>query len=142
MACFVGWWFSKFFVMRFIPTKVHGLLDYLVGAVLAVSPWVLSFNRGGAETWVPVVLGIGAILYSLFTNYEWGVVRRIPMPIHLTLDLLSGILLALSPWLFGFADYVYLPHLIFGILEIGVSLMTKRQPEGSKSLQDRQATMV
>lgn len=128
--------------MRFIPTKVHGLLDYLVGAVLAVSPWFLNFNRGGAETWVPVVLGIGAILYSLFTNYEWGVARRISMPTHLTLDLLSGIFLAASPWIFGFADYVYLPHLIFGILEIGASLMTKRQPEGIKSLQGRQATAV
>lgn len=120
--------------MRFIPTKVHGLLDYLVGAVLAVSPWLIGFNRAGAEAWVPLVLGIGAILYSLFTNYEWGVARRISMPTHLTLDLLSGIFLAASPWIFGFADYVYLPHVIFGILEISVSLMTKRQPEGIKSL--------
>jgi hypothetical protein len=132
----------NYFVMRFIPTKVHGLLDYLVGALLAVSPWLLNFNRGGAETWVPVLLGIGAILYSLFTNYEWGVARRISMPTHLTLDLLSGIFLAASPWIFGFADYVYLPHLILGIFEIGASLMTKRQPEGIKSLQGHQATAV
>ncbi len=36
----------------------------------------------------------------------------------------GGALLALSPWLFGFADDVWLPHLIFGILEIGASLLT------------------
>ncbi len=127
--------------MRFIPTKVHGVLDYLVGAILAVSPWLLRFNRGGAETWVPVVLGAGAIFYSLFTNYEWGVARKLSMPTHLTLDLLSGIFLAASPWIFGFADHVYLPHLIFGILEIGVSLMTKREPEGIKNLQGRHTTV-
>jgi len=121
--------------MRIIPTKVHGILDYLVGVLLAVSPWLFGFNRGGAETWVPVVLGAGAILYSLFTNYEWGVARKLSMPTHLTLDLLSGVFLAASPWIFGFADEVYLPHVIFGILEIGVSLMTKRQPEGFKNLQ-------
>lgn len=127
--------------MRFIPTKVHGILDYLVGSVLAVSPWLLKFNRGGAETWVPVLLGAGAILYSLFTNYEWGVARKISMPAHLMLDLASGVFLAVSPWLFGFADYVYLPHVIFGILEIGVSLLTKRQPEGIKSLEGRPAAI-
>lgn len=120
--------------MRFIPTKVHGLLDYLVGVLLAVAPWLFHFARGGAETWVPVLLGIAAILYSLFTDYEWGVAKKISMPTHLLLDLSSGILLALSPWLFGFSDYVYLPHLILGIFEIAASLLTKRQPEGIKSL--------
>ncbi|BBI59494.1 hypothetical protein HSBAA_08000 [Vreelandella sulfidaeris] len=44
------------------------------------------------------------------------------------MDLISGILLLVSPWLFGFADIVYLPHLILGILEIGASLTTEKQP--------------
>jgi hypothetical protein len=126
--------------MRFIPTRVHGILDYTVGALLAVAPWLFGFNRGGTETWVPVLLGAGAIVYSLFTNYEWGVSRRLSMPAHLMLDIVSGILLALSPWIFGFADYVYLPHVIIGILEIGVSLMTSRQPRGLGQLTGRQNT--
>jgi hypothetical protein len=124
--------------MRFIPTRVHGILDYTVGALLAVSPWLFGFNRGGAETWVFVILGAGAIIYSLFTNYEWGVAHRLSMPTHLLLDIANGIILALSPWIFGFAGYVYLPHLIFGLLEIGVSLMTKRQPESLRHITGRQ----
>jgi hypothetical protein len=79
-------------------------------------------------------------LYSLFTDYEWGVARKLSMPTHLMLDLLSGAFLAASPWVFGFAEYVYLPHLIFGLLEMGVSLMTKRQPESIKNLQGRHST--
>ena len=114
--------------MRFIPTRIHGMLDYLVGVVLIIAPWLFGFSRGGAETWIPVLIGAGAILYSLFTNYELGAVRRIPMPTHLTLDLVSGAFLAVSPWLFGFADFVYLPHLLVGLLEIGASLMTERVP--------------
>lgn len=124
--------------MRFIPTRVHGILDYTVGAVLMSMPWLFQFSRGGAETWVPVVLGASAIVYSLFTNYEWGVSRRIPMPTHLMLDLGSGILLAVSPWLFGFAHHVYLPHLIFGLFEVCASLMTKRTPQGFKHLTGKQ----
>jgi hypothetical protein len=114
--------------MQVIPTRVHGMLDYLVGALLVAAPWLFDFDRGGAETWVPVVLGAGAILYSVFTDYELGLVRSIPMPTHLMLDLGSGVLLAASPWLFGFADYVWEPHLILGLFEIGAALMTSRVP--------------
>ncbi len=114
--------------MRMIPTKIHGYMDYLMGALLIASPWLFDFNRGGAETWVPVILGVSAIIYSLMTDYELGATRGISMRTHLMLDLASGILLAASPWIFGFADYVYVPHLVLGILEIGASLMTRRDP--------------
>ena len=77
-----------------------------------------------------MVLGAGAILYSLMTDYELSLNRSIPMKTHLTLDLMSGILLAASPWIFGFADDVYLPHLILGVIEIGASLMTKTRSTG------------
>jgi hypothetical protein len=116
-------------IMRFIPTRVHGMMDYLVGVLLIAAPWLFDFDRGGAETWVPVLLGASAIVYSLFTDYELGVVRRLSMPTHLMLDLGSGILLAASPWLFGFSDYVWEPHLIVGLIEIGTSLMTRRVPD-------------
>ena len=115
--------------MRFIPTRVHGMMDYLVGVLLIAAPWLFDFDRGGAETWVPVLLGASAIVYSLFTDYELGMVRRLSMPTHLMLDLGSGILLAVSPWLFGFSDYVWEPHLIVGLIEIGTSLMTRRVPD-------------
>jgi hypothetical protein len=114
--------------MRFISTKAHGVLDYLMGILLIAAPWLLDFTRGGAETWVPVTLGAAAIIYSLMTNYEYGASKTLSMRTHLTLDLFSGILLAVSPWLFGFSEYVYLPHLILGILEIGASLMTETVP--------------
>lgn len=115
--------------MRFIPTRIHGVLDYLMGALLIAAPWLLDFNRGGAETWVPVILGAGVILYSIFTDYELGAVRKLSMSTHLMLDLIGGIFLAISPWLFGFNDFVYLPHLILGIAEVGAAVFTKRVPD-------------
>ncbi|HYF30734.1 MAG TPA: SPW repeat protein [Chitinophagaceae bacterium] len=115
--------------MRIIPTKVHGYLDYAMGLLLIVAPWLFDFARNGAETWVPVILGVSAIVYSLLTDYELGVSPQLSMRTHLGIDLFSGILLAASPWLFGFADYVYLPHLVLGIAEIGASLMTETKPK-------------
>lgn len=123
--------------MRFIPTRIHGILDYLVGALLIAAPWIFHFYHGGAETWVPVTLGIAAFVYSLLTDYELGAARMLSMPAHLWLDLLSGIVLAASPWLFGFSDYVYLPHLVLGLFEVLASLTTKRVPAYAAARRDR-----
>lgn len=107
--------------MRALPTRIHGVLDYLFGLLLIASPWLLGFGRGGAETWVPVAVGLSALGYSVFTDYELGLVRRIQMPVHLWLDVLSGVVLAISPWLLGFDEFVWVPHLVFGMLEVGVA---------------------
>jgi hypothetical protein len=119
--------------MKVLSTKAHGILDYLVGVLLIAAPWLLGFARNGAETWVPVVLGVSTIIYSLLTNYELGVSRTISMRTHLTLDFISGVLLAASPWIFGFSDYVYLPHLILGLFEIGAVMLTETVPNTETS---------
>jgi hypothetical protein len=46
-----------------------------------------------------------------------------------TIDLIAGLFLAASPWIFGFSDLVFWPHLIVGILEILVSIMTDPEPK-------------
>lgn len=117
--------------MRFISTKVHGYLDYIVGVLLIAAPWLFGFYAGGLETWIPVVIGAGTIIMALFTDYELGAKRVLSMRVHLNMDLLAGILLALSPWLFNFAHLVFWPHLIVGILEIGAALFTRQQAYGN-----------
>ena len=111
-----------------ISTRVHGFLDYAIGALLIVSPWLLGFARGGAETWVPVGAGVAALGYSLFTDYELGAIRRIQMTVHLWLDGITGVLLAASPWLLGFDQHVWVPHVVFGALEIGAALLSNTIP--------------
>lgn len=103
-------------------------MDYIVGALLIAAPWLFGFDKNDAAVYIPVILGAAAIVYSLLTDYELGAWPEISMRTHLGLDLASGVLLAVSPWLFGFAEYVWAPHLIFGLLEIGTALMTKRSP--------------
>ena len=116
--------------MRFLSTRVHGAIDYSTGALLIISPWLFGFADGGAAQWVPVVLGLSILLLSLLTAYEWGAVKAIPMPLHLGIDLASGALLAVSPWLFGFAALVWLPHVVVGLFEVTVSLVTRTVPDG------------
>lgn len=114
--------------MRFIPTRVHGMLDYLVGALLIAAPWIFGFSDNEAATWVPVIIGASTIVYSLLTNYELGAVPLISMPTHLGIDGLAGIVLLVSPWLFGFETVVWAPHVMVGIVEVMAALTTHRIP--------------
>ena len=114
--------------MRFLPTRLHGAIDYLWGLALLPAPWLLGFADVTAAKWLAVVFGAGAILYSLVTDYELGALRLLPMTLHLLLDGMGGAFLTLSPWLFGFADRVYLPHLLFGLFSVAASLITRTDP--------------
>ena len=116
--------------MRFIPTKFHAPLDYIVGAALIAAPWIFMFSDHVAATVVPIALGIGLISYSLFTNYELGVWKVAPMAVHNLIDVVAGTLLAASPWIFGFADEsanVWLPHVVVGLAAIFLGLTTVQQ---------------
>ena len=83
--------------MRFIPTKFHAPLDYIVGVALIAMPWIFQFSNITAATVVTVVLGSGLIAYSLFTDYELGVWKAAPMAVHNLIDVIAGAVLALSP---------------------------------------------
>jgi hypothetical protein len=116
--------------MRFIPTKLHAPLDYIVGVALIAAPWIFQFSDSTAATAVAVVLGVGLIVYSLLTDYELGVWRVFPMSMHNLFDIAAGALLAASPWLFGFADdraNAWLPFVVVGVAAIGLGLTTKQQ---------------
>jgi hypothetical protein len=116
--------------MRFIPTRFHAPLDYIVGAALIAAPWIFRFSEHTAATVVPIVLGIGLIAYSLFTNYELGVWKVAPMAVHNVIDVVAGAVLAGSPWIFGFADdsaNVWVPHVAVGLAAIFLGLTTKQQ---------------
>jgi hypothetical protein len=116
--------------MRFIPTKFHAPLDYIVGVALIASPWIFQFSEHTAATVVPIVLGIGLIAYSLITDYELGVWKVAPMAVHNLIDIVAGAFLALSPWLFGFADSsanVWVPHVVVGLAAVFLGLTTIQQ---------------
>ena len=129
--------------MRFIPTKFHAPLDYIVGAALIASPWIFSFSDTTAPTVVSIVLGIGLIAYSLITNYELGVWKLAPMAVHNLIDVVAGALLALSPWLFGFADdpaNVWIWFVVVGLAAIFLGLTTKQSGSYSYRRSERPVT--
>jgi hypothetical protein len=119
---------------RLIPTKVHAGLDYGVGLLLIASPWIFGFSdESSAATWIAVLAGVALIGLSTMTDYEGGVLTRaIPMRTHLVTDAALGVFLAISPWLFGFADEgsnAWLPFVAIGLGELGAAALTDPEPE-------------
>jgi hypothetical protein len=111
---------------------MHALLDYLLGIVLIASPWIFGFSDvGGAAVAFPIAVGALAIAQSLITDWELSIAKIVPLPIHLSLDVVAGIVLAASPFVFGFSDEganAWIPHVVAGVGMIGAGLMTQRTP--------------
>jgi hypothetical protein len=118
--------------IRILPTKIHGALDYLVGIALILAPTIFGFSAvGGAEVWIPRALGVVLIVYSVFTNYEWGVIKVLDMRYHLVVDLLASLFLAASPFIFGFSGETsshWLPHVVVGLVVVLVVLVSQTAP--------------
>jgi hypothetical protein len=116
--------------MHIITTRVHGWLDYVFAVILITSPYTMDYFSDPTATSVSMGIGSIIILYSLLTKYEPGVIKIIPMNIHLGLDLLGAIVLGSSPWVFGFSEYIWRPHVFFAAFEIIVILCSSTRTPG------------
>jgi hypothetical protein len=114
--------------MRFMSTRAHSMLDLVLAPVLIALPFALGLDVRYPEGWIFLVIGMALLLLITFTDYESGLLPRISIGTHLTIDAASGALLALSPWIFGFSHRIWVPQLLFGLLELGSSLVTRREP--------------
>jgi len=113
-----------------IPTRIHGVLDYATAIVLIAAPWLFQFDNHREAMLVPVILGLSIIVYSLLTDYEFGIAHLIPMPTHLALDVLGALLLIASPWIFSFSDDIWWPHVAVGLFELVVVVLSQsRRPD-------------
>lgn len=111
-----------------MSSRVHGIIDYLVAGLLLLAPYLFGFANGGPAQMVPTVLAIAIIIVSLLTRYELSVAKVISYPIHLVLDILVGLALLVSPWLFNFADQIWWPHVLVGLVSfIVVALSWSRR---------------
>jgi SPW repeat len=120
--------------MRIIPTRMHGMVDYLVGIILVASPWIFGFSdESSTAKWTFIVAGAVVLATSLMTNYELGLMHLVPMHVHLFADAIVGIVLALSPWIFGYADdagaNAWVPALVIGVGELGAAMMSDPWPK-------------
>jgi hypothetical protein len=117
--------------MRFIPTTVHGLADYIVGLVVVGLPF--RFGWTATRRVAFVTLGLLVIRYRLLTDYELGLVRALRIRFHLLLDALFGLAMVAAPTLLRLPDDTRNPVYVIGVLSLILSVITKIRAQGSRS---------
>lgn len=119
--------------MKFLSPRIHSIIGFIIGIALLLAPNIFGFSDvGGAAVMVPRILGIIVILSELTVRGSFSGMGAISMKAHVIMDVILGAFLALSPWLFGFADEeanAWVPHLVVGIAMIGYALVTQTNTE-------------
>lgn len=110
-----------------MKTRFHGLLDFIIAILLILLPNLLSFPEG-APTTISTAVGVAIIVVGLMTKYEWGIVKVVPMNVHLAIDILLGFFLIISPWAFDFVQIISWPFAVFGSVEIIIAILTLGRP--------------
>jgi hypothetical protein len=121
--------------MRFIPTRVHGAIDHVVGPALVAAPTVLGLRRTSPEGIVARAVGGAEAVYSNLTDYELSVKNIVPMRVHLALDAVGGATLALVPQFTGArkrGKAHWVPHLAVGTFVVGMAVFTKTKAPTTK----------
>src|SRR6516162_10293574 len=89
--------------MRFVTQQVHAILDYPVAANLIITPFLLNLGASNPlALWLSVATGIAALLLTILTNHETGLIKVLPYSFHLLVDRIVGIVFAVAPFIFGF----------------------------------------
>jgi hypothetical protein len=116
-----------------INLKNHGIADYVIGAVLVFSPYVFGFDNLAVARNLFLVLGLGLIAYSLLTRYPLSIAKIIPLGVHMTLDVIAGVVLLFAPYVFAYrdsiTDFQYALHVIYGVAAIALVAFTRPKSE-------------
>jgi len=109
-----------------ISTSVHGIIDYMTAGMLVTLPRVMGWSRN--VTRLLDMAGASAAGYSVFTKYEMGVVKALPMKAHLTMDAMSGAaLIGAAAIMDDEDDDVRMTVAGIGLFEIAASLLTRTE---------------
>ncbi len=124
--------------MGFISTKAHTVIGLVTGALLVVSPVLFGFSDNQAASLVPIIVGVFIVLNELITTSPLSPIKLVPMKVHIVLDVVTGLFLLISPWLFSFMDNAepsqWLPHVVVGLLVAGYALLTTTRDESSERI--------
>ncbi|MFL5911702.1 MAG: hypothetical protein ACJ768_14155 [Gaiellaceae bacterium] len=85
-----------------IPRFAHSVFEYLGGALLVVSPFLLDFG-GGARA-VAIVAGVLLIFLAAISEAPLGLIPQIPAGAHVVFDYVLAALFVAAPFIFGFSD--------------------------------------
>jgi len=96
--------------MKFVTKQIHAYLDYPVAFALVILPFVLGLGESNLlAIQLSVATGIAALILTIFTDHQTGIIKVLSYKLHLIVDFLVGIVFLVAPFLLGFEgiDAIY-----------------------------------
>ena len=89
---------------RFITKQIHAYLDYPVAFGLFIMPFLPGLGSSNELAFgLSVATGVAALILSLLTDHQLGVMRVLPYSLHLAVDGIVGAVFVLAPFVLGFS---------------------------------------
>lgn len=107
--------------------SVHVLLEYGVGVLSMVAPFLFSFDDDAAKI-VSVLVGAGILVLAVVTDAPTGVAKTLPVASHVVLDYVISLFLIVAPFIFGFSgdDTAATAYfLVIGVTYVVLAVLTR-----------------
>jgi hypothetical protein len=121
-----------------ITRAVHGLIEYVAGALFIAAPFLFAFESGTA-TAVAIVTGIVIIVVAAISAGPTSLVNSVPLAVHIVLDYVVAGLLVAAPFLFGFsgegAPTAF--FIVLGVMHLLVTIATRFGPRDDQRRRTR-----
>lgn len=116
--------------MRFVTRTIHAWLDYPVALALVVLPFLLGLGDSHPLALaVSPVVGVAALVLTVFTDHHLGVFRVLPYRLHLAVDLAVGLLFLALPFVLGFTGIDAAFYLVNGAAVVAVIGLSKPEAD-------------
>jgi hypothetical protein len=113
-----------------ISLTMHAAAEPLLAALFIAAPFLFGFSDQGAPTAVSIVAGVGILLLAMSTQWRLSLIKAIPIPAHLAIDLVLSALLIAAPFLFAFS-HESAPtafFIVMGVVDLLATLGTRWYP--------------
>jgi hypothetical protein len=85
-----------------IPFGLHVLIEYAIGILTIVSPFLFSFDDEAAQI-LAVLIGAGILVLAVVSDAPTGLARTLPTASHVVIDYVLALVVIVAPFVFGFA---------------------------------------
>ena len=119
--------------MKFIPPRIHGIIDFLVVLFLLAAP--MCFGLSGFVAIFTYALAIVHLALTLLTDFGAGLLKVISLPLHGIIELVVGIVLIILGFtLFKYTGTGKIFYIAFGVAVLITWLFSDYH--GNKYMQD------
>ena len=108
--------------MKAITPGIHAYLDYVTVAIFVVAPPLLGLT--GLAELISYVLAAVHLALTLVTDFQLGVIKAVPFPMHGWVERIVGPVLVVLPFALGFQGTARIFYIVIGIVIIAVGLLT------------------